>query len=162
MLLTGKSAICNFMGKGWPVIEKLIQQEGFPARRVAGVLQADSEEITAWRRGRPPRVAGAPASAAFQFREGYDGSSTTGIIQGEGAGAPSQGERHTIQPAHDTLAGLRPMATPRVQQPEPEKVPEREKPERKSTRSSKKAPPGTGEVEPFPGRDQGELGGKGD
>jgi hypothetical protein len=82
MEITGKSKICFFMGMGWPAIEKLIRLEGFPAQCVGGVWQSDSERITAWRQGRPPRGAAAPAPPIFQFREGYNGSSTTGIIQG--------------------------------------------------------------------------------
>lgn len=53
MKLIGKAKISQFMGKGWPTIEKLIISQGFPAQMVEGRWEADSEEITTWRqRGR--------------------------------------------------------------------------------------------------------------
>lgn len=53
MKLIGKVKIGNFMGKGWPEVEKLILSEGFPAERVDGRWEADSELITTWRLNRP-------------------------------------------------------------------------------------------------------------
>lgn len=38
MKLIGKVQICNFMGRGWPVVERLTINEGFPAGCSDGVL----------------------------------------------------------------------------------------------------------------------------
>lgn len=53
MKLIGKANICSFMGRSWPVVEKLILNESFPAECVGGVWQADPDQITTWRLSRP-------------------------------------------------------------------------------------------------------------
>ena len=48
-ILSGKRAICNFVGRGWATVEKLILQEGFPAKKIAGIWESTPELITEWR-----------------------------------------------------------------------------------------------------------------
>ena len=62
-LLTGKKQICNFLGRGWPTVEKWIIEKNFPARKIDGVWESDSDLITAWRRRQidhPPMEGEAP------------------------------------------------------------------------------------------------------
>lgn len=49
-ILTGKKNICNFLGRSWRIVERWIMERGFPARKIDGVWESDSELITAWRR----------------------------------------------------------------------------------------------------------------
>ena len=49
-ILTGKKNICNFLGRSWDTVERWIREEGFPARKIDGVWESDSELITNWRR----------------------------------------------------------------------------------------------------------------
>ena len=49
-ILTGKKSICNFMGRSWSTIERWIMEREFPARKIDGIWESDSELITAWRR----------------------------------------------------------------------------------------------------------------
>jgi hypothetical protein len=49
-ILTGKKNICNFVGRSWDTVERWIRERGFPARKIDGVWESDSELITAWRR----------------------------------------------------------------------------------------------------------------
>ena len=48
-ILTGKKNICNFLGRSWDTVERWIREKGFPARKIDGVWESDSELITAWR-----------------------------------------------------------------------------------------------------------------
>jgi hypothetical protein len=48
--LTGKKNICNFLGRSWAIVERWIREREFPARKIDGVWESDSELITAWRR----------------------------------------------------------------------------------------------------------------
>jgi len=49
-LLTGKKNICNFVGRSWKTVEEWIVCQDFPARKLNGVWESDSELITQWRR----------------------------------------------------------------------------------------------------------------
>ena len=49
-ILTGKKNICNFLGRSWDTVERWIREKGFPARKIDGVWESDSELITNWRR----------------------------------------------------------------------------------------------------------------
>lgn len=49
-ILTGKKNICNFMGRSWDTVERWIRDREFPARKIDGIWESDSELITAWRR----------------------------------------------------------------------------------------------------------------
>jgi len=48
--LTGKKNICNFMGRSWDTVERWIRERGFPATKIDGIWESDSELITLWRR----------------------------------------------------------------------------------------------------------------
>jgi hypothetical protein len=48
--LTGKKAICNFVGRSWRTVEDWIINRGFPAQLIGGRWESDSDLITAWRR----------------------------------------------------------------------------------------------------------------
>jgi hypothetical protein len=48
--LTGKKAICNFVGRSWGTVELWILHRGFPAQLLNGIWESDSELITKWRR----------------------------------------------------------------------------------------------------------------
>jgi hypothetical protein len=52
MRLSGKPAIRQFMGRGWASIEDLILHHGFPAKKIMGIWESDSDLITAWRQER--------------------------------------------------------------------------------------------------------------
>lgn len=47
--LSGKRAICQFVGRGWTTVEGWILNMGFPAKMILGIWESDSELITAWR-----------------------------------------------------------------------------------------------------------------
>jgi hypothetical protein len=49
-ILTGKKQICNFLGRSWRTVEYWIREKEFPARKIDGVWESDSELITGWRR----------------------------------------------------------------------------------------------------------------
>lgn len=49
-MLTGKKQICNFVGRSWSTIEEWIFKLGFPAKKINGIWESDSELITLWRR----------------------------------------------------------------------------------------------------------------
>ena len=51
-ILSGKKAICNFLGRGWSIVEKWIIYEGFPATKIDGIWESDSDLITKWRQKR--------------------------------------------------------------------------------------------------------------
>ena len=51
MRLSGKSAICQFVGRGWATVEQWILEKGFPAKKILGIWESDSNLITAWRNG---------------------------------------------------------------------------------------------------------------
>ena len=48
--LTGKKNICNFLGRSWDTVERWIREKEFPACKIDGVWESDSELITNWRR----------------------------------------------------------------------------------------------------------------
>jgi hypothetical protein len=48
-ILSGKKAICQFMGMGWSKIERWILERAFPATKIDGVWESDVALITAWR-----------------------------------------------------------------------------------------------------------------
>lgn len=52
MRLSGKPAIKKFMGRGWAFIEDLILHHGFPAKKIMGIWETDSDLVTAWRQER--------------------------------------------------------------------------------------------------------------
>jgi hypothetical protein len=62
-ILSGKKTICNFLGRSWLTVERWIREKNFPARKIDGVWESDSELITEWRRSlikesqRPPNEA---------------------------------------------------------------------------------------------------------
>ncbi len=39
-----------FTGRSWPVIKKWIDEDGFPARKIDGVWEADGDLVIEWRR----------------------------------------------------------------------------------------------------------------
>lgn len=49
-IITGKKQICNFVGRSWATVEKWILEKDFPAQKIEGVWESDSELITLWRR----------------------------------------------------------------------------------------------------------------
>jgi len=49
-ILIEKRAICKFVGRGWATVENWILNENFPARKIAGRWESDTELILAWRR----------------------------------------------------------------------------------------------------------------
>ena len=49
-MLTGKKEICNFVRRSWNTIEEWILKLGFPAKKINGIWESDSELITLWRR----------------------------------------------------------------------------------------------------------------
>lgn len=49
-ILSGKQAICNFVGRGWSTVERWITEENFPARKIDGKWESDIFLIDNWRR----------------------------------------------------------------------------------------------------------------
>jgi hypothetical protein len=49
-ILTGRKQIMNFVGRSWPTIQKWIDEDGFPARKLDGVWEADGDLVIEWRR----------------------------------------------------------------------------------------------------------------
>ena len=47
--LQGMKAICNYAGKSENTLRKLIQDEGFPAKKVGGEWMSDTGLVDAWR-----------------------------------------------------------------------------------------------------------------
>lgn len=50
VILKGKRSICNFLGRSWMTVEKWINTRDFPARKIDGIWESDSELIRGWRR----------------------------------------------------------------------------------------------------------------
>jgi hypothetical protein len=48
-MISGKKNICNFLGRSWDTVERWIREREFPARKIDGIWESDSELITAWR-----------------------------------------------------------------------------------------------------------------
>ena len=49
-VIIGKKQICSFVHRSWKTIEEWILTRGFPAKKINGVWESDSELITLWRR----------------------------------------------------------------------------------------------------------------
>ena len=49
-IISGKKNICNFLGRSWDTVERWIREREFPARKIDGIWESDSELITEWRR----------------------------------------------------------------------------------------------------------------
>jgi predicted DNA-binding transcriptional regulator AlpA len=52
MKLIGMAKIANFLGQHRVQVDRLIREEGFPAKRVDGQWEAEVAEIDAWRENR--------------------------------------------------------------------------------------------------------------
>ena len=48
--LSGMKAICQYMNRSEPTILKLIREEGFPAKKICGGWESDTDLIDRWRR----------------------------------------------------------------------------------------------------------------
>ena len=48
--LSGMKAICQHMKKSDVTILKLVREEGFPAKKIGGTWESDTELIDRWRR----------------------------------------------------------------------------------------------------------------
>lgn len=48
--LIGMKAICEYMGRSEATVLKLIQTEGLPATKIAGIWESDRVMIDEWRR----------------------------------------------------------------------------------------------------------------
>lgn len=57
-IFTGKKQIISFVGRFWKTIKDWIDNHNFPAKKIDGIWESDSEMITAWRR---KRIAGESA-----------------------------------------------------------------------------------------------------
>ena len=55
--LTGRKQINVFVGRRWDVIRKWIDKKGFPAKKIDGIWESDSDLILAWRREQIEREA---------------------------------------------------------------------------------------------------------
>jgi hypothetical protein len=49
-ILTGKKMICAYMGRSWRMIQKWIEERSFPARKIDGVWESDTDLIIRWRK----------------------------------------------------------------------------------------------------------------
>jgi len=48
--LVGMKAICDYIGRSEATVLKLIQSEGLPATKIAGIWESDRELIGDWRK----------------------------------------------------------------------------------------------------------------
>ena len=55
--MTGRKQINVFVGRRWDVIRKWIDKKGFPAKKIDGIWESDSDLILAWRREQIEREA---------------------------------------------------------------------------------------------------------
>lgn len=51
-VLSGKKRICVFCGRSWQTVKRWIMEEGFPARKIDGIWETDSDLVIEWRRGK--------------------------------------------------------------------------------------------------------------
>jgi len=49
-ILTGKKRIMAFVGRSWPTIMLWVEEMNFPARKLNGVWESDTELIIEWRK----------------------------------------------------------------------------------------------------------------
>ena len=49
-ILTGSKEIQEFVGRSWAVIYKWTKERDFPARKIDGVWESDTELIMEWRK----------------------------------------------------------------------------------------------------------------
>lgn len=49
-ILVGKKSICSFVERSWPTVYAWIRTKRFPARKIDGVWESDTELIINWRR----------------------------------------------------------------------------------------------------------------
>jgi hypothetical protein len=48
-ILSGKKEISRFVGRSWEVVYRWINERDFPARKVDGIRESDTELIIQWR-----------------------------------------------------------------------------------------------------------------
>ncbi|MBU0995804.1 MAG: hypothetical protein KJ737_25190 [Proteobacteria bacterium] len=48
-MLTGSKEITEFVGRSWKIIYRWIQEKDFPAKKIDGVWESDTELILQWR-----------------------------------------------------------------------------------------------------------------
>ena len=49
-ILTGKKMITTYVGRSWVTIVKWIEEKDFPARKIDGVWESDTDLIIGWRK----------------------------------------------------------------------------------------------------------------
>jgi len=49
-ILTGQKDIQHFVGRAWNIIYRWIKHKGFPARKIDGRWESDSDMIIEWRK----------------------------------------------------------------------------------------------------------------
>jgi len=49
-ILTGKKMITAYVGRSWTTIRKWAQERNFPARKIDGVWESDTDLIIRWRK----------------------------------------------------------------------------------------------------------------
>lgn len=60
--LSGMKAICEYFDRSAPTILKLIREEGFPAQKIRGEWESDTELVDKWRLGKITREAARDAA----------------------------------------------------------------------------------------------------
>ena len=50
-ILSGQKQIQNFVGRRWDIIIRWITKRGFPAKKIDGIWESDTDMILEWRRG---------------------------------------------------------------------------------------------------------------
>ncbi|MBU0994691.1 MAG: hypothetical protein KJ737_19530 [Proteobacteria bacterium] len=48
-MLTGSKEITGFVGRSWKIIYRWIKEKDFPAKKIDGVWESDTELILEWR-----------------------------------------------------------------------------------------------------------------
>ena len=47
-VLRGKESICEYTKRGWSIIERRINEDGFPAKKIDGFWESHTDAIDGW------------------------------------------------------------------------------------------------------------------